>query len=40
MYSDNPHTDDSLIQDAVSSVSSGDFGHPINNMFVKCDVCL
>jgi len=29
VYSDNPRTEDSLIQDAVSSVSKGKLGHPI-----------
>jgi len=40
VYSDNPRTEDSLIQDAVSSVSSGKFGHPINDMLFTRDVCL
>ena len=40
VYSDNPRTEDSLIQDAVSSVSIGQFGHLINDVFVICDVCL
>jgi len=40
VYSDHPRTEDSLIQDAVSSVSSGKFEHPINDVLFTRDVCL
>jgi len=39
-YSDNPRTEESLIQVAVSSVSSGKFGHPINDVLFTRDVFL
>ena len=40
VYSDHPRTEDSLIQDAVSTVSSGKFEHPINDVLFTRDVCL